>query len=217
MSLDGIVYRTASGTSRWSVELDTTLYADGSHVLAARATDSSGNVFSSTETVTVQNATAAPPAAAVPAPALAPGSLGGFAFRETYRGVYESDEQPLANQHLFLLNDAGVYLRNTYSNSAGWFAFTGLPDAAYPVQFAPESWWDLRESFVPDTTESLFPGIEVTLWGTARADFGWRPIVRATQAGSPNGVYTHYHATSNVTYLSWLDGDGELFHEYGHA
>jgi len=32
-----------------------------------------------------------------------------------------------------------------------------------------------------------------------------------------NGIYTDYNATSNVSYVSWLDGDGELFHEYGHA
>ncbi len=32
-----------------------------------------------------------------------------------------------------------------------------------------------------------------------------------------NGVYTDYRATSDVTWASWLRGDGELFHEYGHA
>jgi FlaG/FlaF family flagellin (archaellin) len=32
-----------------------------------------------------------------------------------------------------------------------------------------------------------------------------------------NGVYTDYRATSDVTWSGWLRGDGELFHEYGHA
>ena len=33
-----------------------------------------------------------------------------------------------------------------------------------------------------------------------------------------NGVYTSYHATVYVPYVSWLDsGDRTLFHEYGHA
>jgi len=32
-----------------------------------------------------------------------------------------------------------------------------------------------------------------------------------------NGVYTDFRATSDVTWDGWLRGDGELFHEYGHA
>ena len=39
----------------------------------------------------------------------------------------------------------------------------------------------------------------------------------SSMAAESNGVYTDYHATSNLSYVSWLDGDGELFHEYGHA
>jgi hypothetical protein len=39
----------------------------------------------------------------------------------------------------------------------------------------------------------------------------------ATLAVQSNGVYTDYRATSDVTWASWLRGDGELFHEYGHA
>src|SRR5438034_7804117 len=39
----------------------------------------------------------------------------------------------------------------------------------------------------------------------------------STMAVQNGGVYTEYHATSNVSYVSWLDGDNELFHEYGHA
>jgi hypothetical protein len=39
----------------------------------------------------------------------------------------------------------------------------------------------------------------------------------STMAVQTGGIYTDYGATSNVTYISWLDGDGELFHEFGHA
>ena len=39
----------------------------------------------------------------------------------------------------------------------------------------------------------------------------------STTAASTGGVYTSYAATSNVSFVSWLDGDDGLFHEYGHA
>jgi hypothetical protein len=39
----------------------------------------------------------------------------------------------------------------------------------------------------------------------------------STTAYSAGGVYTSYAATSNVSFVSWLDGDDGLFHEYGHA
>jgi hypothetical protein len=278
LSLDGGVYRLAEGTTSWTSTLDTTSYPDGSHLLTARATDVAGNTSSSAGTVEIRNAPIGAPATPVAAPALAPGSLGGYTFREEDRdGTYEIGEEALADQRLYLFDAAGTYLKNTSSDSSGWFEFTGLADGVYRVQFAPASWWSLRDVLVPDTTESLFPGTNVSLQGTRRVDFGWRPIVRATQAGSPitayvgptglkvesyndvvpasaiydrllagslvglessritvrfdltktgstsamaihaNGVYADYQATSNITYLSWLDGDGELFHEYGHA
>lgn len=39
----------------------------------------------------------------------------------------------------------------------------------------------------------------------------------STTAASTGGAYTSYAATSNVSFVSWLDGDDGLFHEYGHA
>jgi hypothetical protein len=123
----------------------------------------------------------------------------------------------------------------------------------------------------------VHPQRTVELTGSARADFGWRPIVRSTDRDAPfssytgtsglvvrsyddvvaakevhdrlmagsligaeaglttvrfdftqtgstttraaqsNGVYVDFHATSNISYVSSLDGDNELFHEYGHA
>lgn len=276
--VDSGSFRVADGVADWAYLLDSTSYADGNHTVAARATDASGNLSTTTEVINVQNAVAPPLAPAVTAPVLAPGTIGGFAFEDPNRdGVYQTDEQPLGGEHLFLYSATGTYLRNTYSDAYGWYAFTGLADGSYRVEFDPASWWGLRDDWVPDTTGSTSPGIDVVLSGAHRSDFGWRPIRRSTQAGAPisayvgpsgvrvesyddvvpardiydrllqgalvgpeakdvtirfdltktgttstmavqtNGVYTDYSATSNVTYVSWLDGDGELFHEYGHA
>ena len=38
-----------------------------------------------------------------------------------------------------------------------------------------------------------------------------------SMASKLNGTYTSYRASSDDTWASWLRGDGELFHEYGHA
>jgi Big-like domain-containing protein/SdrD B-like protein len=292
--------RPADGSATWSATLDTTAYPDGSHLITVTATDQAGNVGAASVTVVVSNEPSPPSAPPPPPPGeqpppppppeppptqtpvvpptLAPGTVGGFVFSEADRdGVFETDEQPLANRHLFLFSGAGTYLTNTYSDASGWYSFGGLADADYRVEFAPAAWWAIREDWVPDTTGSLRPTREVHLVRTARADLGWRPIVRSTDAAAPittyvgpsgldvrsyddvvsarqvhdrlvsgelvgsearfvtvrfdftkagststvatgsNGVYTEYHATSNVTFLSWLEGDDELFHEYGHA
>jgi hypothetical protein len=60
LSVDGGAYKAASGTASWSYSLDTTTLANGSHTLTARATDTSGNVSSAVETVSVQNSTSLP-------------------------------------------------------------------------------------------------------------------------------------------------------------
>jgi len=299
VQVDGADPEPADGSATWSATLDTTPFPDGSHLITVTATDQAGNVGAASVTVAVSNEPPPPPPpppppgeepppppppepppAQVPVvpPTVAQGTLGGFVFQERDRdGVFETDEQPLANQHLFLYDGAGAYLANTYSDASGWYRFGGLADGAYRVQFAPAAWWAIREDWVPDTTGTLSPLQTVSLTGTARADFGWRPIVRSTDPVAPissytgpsglevrsyddvvpareihdrllegslvgaetrfvtirfdltkngststmavgsNGIYTDYHATSNLTYLAWLDGDGEIFHEYGHA
>jgi hypothetical protein len=271
VQIDGGPYQAASGTSSWQASLDMTQYPDGTHRITARATDTAGLTSSSSLDVVVSNT----PVAAPTPPA---GAIGGYLFDERDRdGVYEVGEQALANQHLYLYTGAGQYVTNTYSDANGWYQFTGLADGSYRVQFASDSWWAIRTDWVPDTTGSLYPREDVQLTSSARADMGWRPIVRSTNLSAPissyvgpngvkvqsyddvvpakdiydrlmtgsligteaqyttirfdsqplsntstmasgsNGTYTDYHATSNVDYGSWLDGDNALFHEYGHA
>ncbi|HET7128745.1 MAG TPA: Ig-like domain-containing protein [Gaiellaceae bacterium] len=276
VSVDGGSYSPAQGTATWRYTLDTTSLPNGAHTVAARATDEAGNVASALETVSVQNTTSL--GAPVVRPSMAAGTLGGFAFQDLNRdGVFETGEQPLADQHLFLYDAGGTYLGNSYTDATGWYQFDNLPDGGYRVQFAPASWWAIRQDWVPDTTGSLFAAINVQLTASASADFGWRAIVRSTDPNAPfssyvgtnglrvksyddvipaktiydrlmsglligpearfttvrfdfaptgststtasatDGLYTSYAATSNVSFVSWLDGDDGLFHEYGHA
>jgi hypothetical protein len=276
ISVDGGSFSPAQGTASWGFALDTTSLPNGAHTVAARATDEAGNTASALEAISVQNAASL--GEPVSRPSMAPGTLGGFAFRDLNRdGVYETGEQPLAGEHLFLYDNSNAYLGNAYTDAAGWYQFENLPAGSYRVQFAPASWWAIRADWVPDTTGSLFPDINVQLTDSASADFGWRSIVRSTNSNTPfstyvganglqvksyddviaaktiydrlmsgllvgpearfttirfdfaatgststsasstGGVYTDYAATSNVSFVSWLDGDDGLFHEYGHA
>jgi hypothetical protein len=68
LSVDGGPYQAAQGTASWSAAVDTSGYPNGSHTLKARATDPSGNVGLTSETVVVSN-DLAPPSVAVTAPA----------------------------------------------------------------------------------------------------------------------------------------------------
>lgn len=64
VSVDGGPLQGAQGTSNWSSPLNTLSYSDGSHTLTARATDTSGNVATASESVTFANTTSLPPGVA---------------------------------------------------------------------------------------------------------------------------------------------------------
>lgn len=68
LSVDGGTYRLATGTSAWSLALDSTTLANGSHTLTARATDTSGNTSTASVSVTVANLDSTPPSVAISAP-----------------------------------------------------------------------------------------------------------------------------------------------------
>jgi hypothetical protein len=70
VAVDG-AFKTATGTASWSLGVDTRSYANGTHTLTARATDTSGNTASTSVTVTVANTVAdtTPPTVAIASPA----------------------------------------------------------------------------------------------------------------------------------------------------
>jgi hypothetical protein len=55
LSVDGGGWMLTSGTTSWSFTLDTTIYGDGPHTIAARASDMAGNSSSASVSVTVDN------------------------------------------------------------------------------------------------------------------------------------------------------------------
>ena len=57
-SIDGGPWITATGTTSWASSLDTRQLTNGTHTIAARATDASGNVSTTTSSFRVSNTTA---------------------------------------------------------------------------------------------------------------------------------------------------------------
>jgi hypothetical protein len=66
VSVDGGPYRLAQSTGSWSLALDTTVYADGSHTITAKATDAAGRSSTASAGISVSNAP--PPAPSPPPP-----------------------------------------------------------------------------------------------------------------------------------------------------
>jgi len=71
VAVDGGAWQTASGTTSWATSFSSTVYSNGSHTLAARATDTSGNTTTKTETLTLSNPVpdTTPPSVAISSPA----------------------------------------------------------------------------------------------------------------------------------------------------
>jgi hypothetical protein len=131
--------------------------------------------------------------ALLPAGADATGSaITGAVFDDANRnGIQDPGEAPFSGHLLYLFDGAsGQYLATGASDALGRYAFTGLSDGEYRIEYESSSWTVLRNDWVPTTTGSLYPRVFVYLTGSATADFGWRRIVRSTDLSAPVSVYT---------------------------
>jgi Bacterial Ig domain len=61
VAIDGGSYQSASGTTAWQAPLNTAGYANGTHLIAARASDRAGNTTVASLTVSISNVSPAPP------------------------------------------------------------------------------------------------------------------------------------------------------------
>jgi len=217
VQVDNGAAQLATGTTTWTDMLDTKAYTDGTHQVRVTATDAAGNVGSASVSVSVSNQGTTPPPpdpaptgscataqpVAPPGQWAGPGTIGGYLFRDCNRdGAYTTDEQPLAGLQLYLFDAHGAYLATTVTQTSGWYVFGALPDGQYTIRLASPSWYPIRTDWVPDTTGSAFPVLSVSLAGTARADMGWRKIVRSSDLGAP---ISSYLGTNGLTVQSYDD------------
>ena len=139
------------------------------------------------------------------APALAAGTgtISGTVFLDVNRdGVRQESEDILAGKRIYLFAADGSYLKNALTDSSGRYAFAGLSNADYRVQYGSADWWDLWAEWVPSTLESIRPKAEVSLLGAASVDFGWRRIVRSTDPAAPISML---RAPNGLTIKSYND------------
>lgn len=135
VSVDGGAWTTASGTSSWSWSWSTTGLANGSHSIAARAVDSSGNTRSTAVTVTVANPVPEPaPATDTTAPSVAigtPASGATVAGTVTVAGS-AADDSSLTKVEVRV--DAGSWLVASGSASWSWsWATSGVGDGSHTL------------------------------------------------------------------------------------
>lgn len=130
-------------------------------------------------------------------------SITGVVFQDTNRdGIYESGETPMSGINIYLMDSSGNFVANYQTDGSGTYTFTGLADGTYTVRLAPGSWYGIRQNWVPTTTGSLQPIRTVTLSGSAQVDFGWRQIVRSTNANAPISSYV---GSNGLTVRSYDD------------
>lgn len=117
-------------------------------------------------------------------------SISGAAFQDTNRnGVQDAGEAAFSGKMIKLYDAGGVNVGSATTSTAGQYTFGGLADGTYRVQFGSTDWTAMRNDWTPTTTGSLLFKANVSLSGSARADFGLRPIVRSTTMGSPITSY----------------------------
>ena len=118
-------------------------------------------------------------------------SLSGTAFTDVDRsGSWQADEPVRSGDVVYLYDGSGAYVAGATTDASGSYTFDGLACGGYRVEYGATTWWGLRSTHVPTTTGSVQPVREVAISGAARADFGWRTILRSTTAGQPITSFT---------------------------
>lgn len=124
---------------------------------------------------------------------VAAGSVAGLVFADLNAdGHRQSGEAAWEGHRLYVYDAGGAYVGTTVSDATGAYRFEGLAPGTYDVRYAANSWWEVREQWVPTTTGTLRPEQTVEVAATqaaAVADFGWREIRVSTDLAAPISEY----------------------------
>lgn len=125
------------------------------------------------------------------AEASATSTISGSIFKDLNRdGLMQSDEPALGGQLVYLLDSAGNRVATGGSDATGRYSFSGVPAGDYVIEYDTGQWWELREQWVPTTTNSLFPRVGLRVDSSpVTVDFGWRQILRSLDLNAPLSAY----------------------------
>jgi hypothetical protein len=127
---------------------------------------------------------------ALPAHASGTVTVRGTAFEDTNRnGAFDAGETLLSGHNLWLTSTTGAVLATT-TDSTGSYAFSGVAPGLYRLDYENSSYRSLQDDWVPTTTGSLKPSVQLDLTSDSTVDFGWRRITRSTDVSQPLNVYT---------------------------
>jgi hypothetical protein len=119
------------------------------------------------------------------------GTISGVAFTDGNRnGSRDPGETARAGDTLWLYNSSGTAVASATTASDGSYAFTNLADGSYRVDYSSTTWRSIRNDVVPTTSDPFLRPARTAVVPGPALDFGWRPIVRSTTAGSPVSSYT---------------------------
>lgn len=105
-----------------------------------------------------------------PAEAEGTGTISATAFEDLNRdGARQPGETPFQGHRVHLYGGDGTYLAYTATDASGRYAFSGLADAAHRVEYAPQTWWEIREALVPTSTGTIRPTHHLVLSGRGTA------------------------------------------------
>jgi hypothetical protein len=96
----------------------------------------------------------------------------------------------MTGQAIELRDSTGRLLATRVTDADGRYAFQAPAAGTYGVRFSDAAWRALRLDWLPTTTGSYYPRVTVPVGGPTVVDFGWRPLVRSSQAGAPVAAYT---------------------------
>jgi hypothetical protein len=105
-------------------------------------------------------------------------------------GTRDPGEAALPSQTINLRSAGGSRLATTSTDANGHYVFTDLATGTYEVAYSDDAWRAVRADWVPTTTGSLYPRVTQQVLAATVVDFGWRPMIRSTQATAPIATYT---------------------------
>jgi hypothetical protein len=118
-------------------------------------------------------------------------TISGVAFKDMNRnGVMDVGEEPWADQIVYLFDSTENFIAGASTDATGTYTFSNLADGNYMVKYSPYSWEQIWEQWTPTTVMGVWPSRQVSLVGSAKADFGWRPITQSMDVTKPISAYT---------------------------